>query len=190
MKLKVFKDLMIKKEKSLSKLDNLEYEGFTMQDYLKSRELDINQIRSLFKYRPRMAKVATNFSHSYVDLSCPLCKSSSDTQEHLLSCSTLKNEVPELKLNLENSYKHIFDNNIKKDEENNNFAWSCHEKTQRTNWKQRKTSSSWKVNYSEKIRKQFLFQWNPKHVSLSVIVIAGTVLQRNVSLHFFEWILK
>ena len=105
---------MIKKEKSLSKLDNLEYEGFTMQDYLKSKELDINQIRSLFKYRTRMAKVATNFSHSYVDLSCPLCKSSSDTQEHLLSCSTLKNEVPELKLNLENSYKHIFGNNIKK----------------------------------------------------------------------------
>ena len=61
-----------------------------------------------------MANVATNFSHSYVDLSCPLCKNSSDTQEHLLSCTTLKNEVTELKLNVKNSYKNIFSNNIEK----------------------------------------------------------------------------
>ena len=61
-----------------------------------------------------MAKVATNFSHLYVDLNCPLCKSLIDTQEHLLSCSTLKNEVTELKLNVKNSYKNIFGNNIEK----------------------------------------------------------------------------
>jgi len=60
MELKVFKDLMDKKEKSLTKLNNIEYEGFKMQEYLKSRDLNINQIRSLFKFRTRMAKVATN----------------------------------------------------------------------------------------------------------------------------------
>ena len=114
LKIKVFKDLMEKKEKSLSKLDNLEYKEFKVQNYLRSTELNVNQIKSLFRYRTRMTNVATNFSHSYADLSCPLCRSSSDTQEHLLSCSTLKNEVPDLKLLSKNLYKDIFSNNISK----------------------------------------------------------------------------
>ena len=112
--LKAFEELMKVKETRLSKLDNLEYTELKMQNYLKSSNINSNQVKSLFKFRTRMATVAVNFPNMYVDLSCPLCKSSSDTQEHILQCSKLLDEVPELKSNSKVLYKHIFSNNIEK----------------------------------------------------------------------------
>ena len=63
-----------------------------MQDYLSPNEIGIHEAKFIFHLRTRMIDVRTNFSGSYVDLRCPLCKREEDTQKHLLECSKLNVE--------------------------------------------------------------------------------------------------
>ena len=39
-----------------------------------------------------MIEVRTNYKEKYLDINCPLCKESEDTQEHMLHCSDLVTE--------------------------------------------------------------------------------------------------
>ena len=104
-KLKKFKNISKKKissenEKQLrqrmkkyKKMDELKDEKFEIKDYLKS--MNLNQIRSHFKYRTKMLKVKFNYknvnAYSHSNWLCDSCEKAVDTQSHILWCPAYKN---------------------------------------------------------------------------------------------------
>ena len=64
-----------------------------MQEYFYCNNISKNAKLFTFKLRTRMIKVGGNFGQKEV---CPVCKSGSNDQQHLLECSTLKLNIPEL----------------------------------------------------------------------------------------------
>ena len=75
-----------------SKVLNLVHRNIKMQDYLSPNDMGIDQAKFLLQLRTRMIEVINNYSGSYPDLRCPLCKSEVDTQQHLLECKKLEKQ--------------------------------------------------------------------------------------------------
>ena len=101
-----FMNLLGKKE-SHSKLKNLQFYQFEMQDYLMDARITINQARVTFKYRTRMSNFWKNFKGNSPPQICPLCRqeNSIDSQEHSLKCETIKRS-----LNVDMKLTDIYDN--------------------------------------------------------------------------------
>ena len=80
----------LNKEKSgHSKVLHISHLEMEMQDYLKPNRITIQEAKAIFQLRCRMLDVRVNFSGSYTDLNCPLCKKKEDSQKHLLDCEKL-----------------------------------------------------------------------------------------------------
>ena len=80
----------LNKEKSgHSKVLHISHLEMEMQDYLKPNQITIHEAKAIFQLRCRMLDVRVNFSGSYTDLNCPLCKKKEDSQKHLLECEKL-----------------------------------------------------------------------------------------------------
>ena len=84
----------LKHEKERSKkLTHVQYSELSIQNYLKSENLNVQQRKLLAHFRSQMVKVRANFSKMYESLNCQLCLQSNivneDTQEHLLFCTYL-----------------------------------------------------------------------------------------------------
>ena len=78
----------------------LEYENFIVQPYLNNPNLTNIEVSQLIALRSHTLKgVKTNFSSWYKsDLSCPFkCVNSQDTQEHILLCKPLLDDLPQEK---------------------------------------------------------------------------------------------
>ena len=61
-----------------------------------------------------MYHVKSNYKNKYVNnLTCELCKSATCDQPHLMECSKLKKELPELQQNKSVKYVHLFSNDDK-----------------------------------------------------------------------------
>ena len=104
-----FENLM-KTKASLSKMSSLDYKELKVQDYLKSRDITTTEKKQIFLYRTRMVKnFAVNFKNSATDLSCPLCHSTPDCQNHLLDCKEIVTVMPEISTT-EVQYEDIFEN--------------------------------------------------------------------------------
>ena len=78
---------------SHSKMDNLFYAEFEMQEYLKDKTLTLKQARAVFKFKTRMANFSNNFRGGKDAKPCPLCNDSPDTQGHSLLCKVVKQNV-------------------------------------------------------------------------------------------------
>ena len=92
-----------------SKLDNLKFDKFECAPYLLDSSLNTREARLLFNLRTRMYKVKANYPGKYLyNMICDLCKSSTCDQMHLLECSVLRQEVPELRANITVKYQHLF----------------------------------------------------------------------------------
>ena len=87
--------LLNEKQRS-KKVGNVEYSNLSIQNYLKSEILDVQQKKFLTQLRGKMVKVRANYSKMYENIFCPLCISSGknfeDSQEHLLKCNILCND--------------------------------------------------------------------------------------------------
>ena len=84
---------MIKEKERHSKLNNIEYKEFKMQNYFVDNRVESWVAKNIFKFRTRMTEVKENFKNNYKNESvCPLCKdpSQKDDQSHLLKCPKLK----------------------------------------------------------------------------------------------------
>ena len=80
----------LKKKKSMK----LNIKKFKPQQYLLSRNLSITEVQNLFKLRNCMIDVKENFKSSYEgNISCRLCKSFSESQQHLLECTVIKQKL-------------------------------------------------------------------------------------------------
>ena len=93
-KAKVLKDLNeVKKEHT--KMKNLTYVKLQTQPYLLSNNFFPETANFLFRARTRMLDVKNNFKNSFDDdiHLCPICESDEDTQEHLIKCEMMNNEI-------------------------------------------------------------------------------------------------
>ena len=107
------KYLNSKKERH-TKLDNLKFTKLKCAPYLNDPRISQREAKLLFNLRTRMYQVKSNYKKKYPNnLTCDLCKSATCEQSHLMECSKLKQEVPELQQNTEVKYMHIFSNNDK-----------------------------------------------------------------------------
>ena len=87
----------LKHEKERSKkLSHVQYSELSLQNYLKSDNLNVQQRKLLTNFRSKMIKVKANYSKMYESLLCQLCLQSDieneDTQEHLILCSYLSQQ--------------------------------------------------------------------------------------------------
>jgi hypothetical protein len=80
---------------SHSKVLHIQYDQLIMQKYLLPLSMPTQLAKFLFLSRTRMLQVGANFKGSNPNPVCPLCKSSYDSQNHLLVCPILikNNEI-------------------------------------------------------------------------------------------------
>ena len=76
-----------------SKMESVKGEKFEVKEYLK--KMNLNQIRSHFRYRMNMLKVKFNFKNiknfENDNWQCDSCEKSIDTQSHILWCPAYQN---------------------------------------------------------------------------------------------------
>ena len=101
---------LMQKKKDHSKLNNLKYKKLQMQPYFKSKRLNTNQVKQLFKFRTRMSNVKGNFKSKYTKIGyiCPLKCGQYEDDQHLLKCS--KTEI--YRSNSEAKLENIFSGDI------------------------------------------------------------------------------
>ena len=109
---KAFEDL--KKEKlKHSKMNNLEYKEFKIQNYFVDDRVESWMAKDIYKFRTRMADVNENFKNSFkYESLCPICKISKDDQSHLMVCHKLREFNPSL--DVDKNYKDIFNDDCLK----------------------------------------------------------------------------
>ena len=73
----------------------------------------IQQTKLLFLLRSRMVDVKTNFENRYTDALCPVCEDQLDTQQPVLECSVLMQNM-NIITNATILHEHIFDSDHKK----------------------------------------------------------------------------
>ena len=80
---------LMQKKKGHSKLNNLIYTTLKMQPYFKSKRLNANQVKQLFRFRTRMSNIKANFKSKYTKIGylCPLKCGQYEDDQHLLKCS-------------------------------------------------------------------------------------------------------
>ena len=84
-----FKDLM-KNKSSHSKLSKLSYTELTKQSYFELPEINIDEIRNLFKFRVRMHNFHENFRSNRDSHLCPLCNDHLDDQNDIASYKVIR----------------------------------------------------------------------------------------------------
>ena len=111
---KTFEYLLKIKEKH-SKLKDIIYTKFKLQNYLKSNNnLTYEQKSTLFKFRVREIEVKNNYKNKYPNQKCELCTSNEDdTQYHLLQCEYLIRNCAKLANNVTIEYEDIFEDSDK-----------------------------------------------------------------------------
>ena len=65
----------------------------TIQPYLKSRILTVQEMKIMFKLQCRMVNVYGNFKHTNSNPWCRLCLLFTENQQHLLVCSVIKERL-------------------------------------------------------------------------------------------------
>ena len=93
-----------------SKMKNLHYSEFKLQDYLLLKNLNVCQARALFKFRVRMAPFGQNFKGGQEFIICPFCDSHVDGQEESWTCPKMKQII-----DIKGDYKDIFGNIFSQD---------------------------------------------------------------------------
>ena len=93
-KIIAFRELLAIKSKH-SKLKNLVYTDFNMQNYLKADSKTSLRGRVIFKSRTRMTSYWTNFKGAMEDQKCKLCneKDTLDSQEYSFECEVIRQHV-------------------------------------------------------------------------------------------------
>ena len=96
---------LIRQKEKHSKMFNLTYVDLEIQSYLKDDKIRVDQARTIFRLRTRMARYWENFKGGRPPDPCPVCKEvgSVDTQPHSFQC-----KVTALNVEINGSYSNIF----------------------------------------------------------------------------------
>ena len=72
-----------------SKISNICYQNFKMQEYLRTHKMNNHEVSLLFSLRSRSAKMFRANFPFYSDQNCQFCETEEDTQEHILKCEVI-----------------------------------------------------------------------------------------------------
>ena len=95
--------LNIKVTRAKSKMKNISYSEFKLQEYLELKTMTASQAKAWFKFRVRMAPFGENFRGGENTVPCPLCKLHPDGQAESFHCADMKKLV-----NIRGQYEDIF----------------------------------------------------------------------------------
>ena len=99
--------LNLKLTRAISKMKNVNYSEFKMQEYLELKTMTASQAKAWFKFRVRMAPFGENFRGGENTVPCPLCKSHPDGQAESFHCTDMKKLV-----NIRGQYQDIFSDKV------------------------------------------------------------------------------
>ena len=85
--------ILMENQQKHSKMKNNHYSEMKPQKYLSLKNINIDQIRNVFKFRTRMAPFGDNFREGKELSSCPLCNKHLDVQAMSFQCEALKMKV-------------------------------------------------------------------------------------------------
>ena len=97
------------------KLGKINYPQLCMQGYLKTNDMNNRLKKFAFRARMRMLNVSKNYG---LKKYCPLCKDDEikgqiiDSQEHLMECLKIKEQVPEIRQNVTVNHDDIYGDNV------------------------------------------------------------------------------
>ena len=96
-----------KRQQIHSKMNNINYNELSIQMYLTSQGhfIHFKEAQNIFKGRIRMHDVKCNFKNVYEDVDCLGCKTSEDSQRHILTCSIINPNHTE-------DYDDLFSNDV------------------------------------------------------------------------------
>ena len=94
-----------------SKVSHIKYNTFEMQDYLRPNTISNQEAKFIFLLRTRMLDLKGNFKSGHTSILCIACNAADETQEHLLSCSELREE--NVVVETLPQYEHLFGENLK-----------------------------------------------------------------------------
>ena len=89
-----------------SKMDNLWYSQLRIQEYLQSNKFSTQEVKTIFKFRTRMASFGENFRNGQEQVPCPLCNVHLDSQPMAFQCTKIKSEI-QLRGKYEDLFKDI-----------------------------------------------------------------------------------
>ena len=91
-----------------SKMDNIVHTELKMQNYLLSEDISVEQKRTIFLFRTRMAQFSENYKeNNQIVKPCQICKMHMDSQAHSIVCVETMRHVKH-----RGNYEEIFTNNI------------------------------------------------------------------------------
>ena len=90
-----------------SKMDDLIYTELKIQDYLVSESISLDEKRSIFHYRTRMARFAENYRGQGPSKPCQICHLQIDSQIHTVKCFETMRFVKSI-----GNYEEIYTNKI------------------------------------------------------------------------------
>ena len=85
-------EYLLKLKSKHSKMENLEYLELNLQNYLKTKDITVQEAKNLYKFRTRVAKFGENMKSN--SIACPLCQVEPDTQKHsAMLCSVVRSKI-------------------------------------------------------------------------------------------------
>ena len=91
------------KQQKHSKMEELHYTEIKPQEYLMMKNVGIDQIRNIFRFRVRMAKFGENYRGNEDHVMCPLCHKHFDSQKFSFQCEFFRDKL-EIKCNMSDLY--------------------------------------------------------------------------------------
>ena len=83
-------ELLTAKKETHSKMENLNYIEFGIQEYFKNPAVSRTQAKLVFMYRTRMLQFGENYRGGRTNVICPLCCSHIDSQAFLTKCPKMQ----------------------------------------------------------------------------------------------------
>ena len=82
---------LTEKQKKSRKVLHIQYKDLKMQDYMKSKLVDIQFCKLIFILRSRMLDISSNYPNKSNTTFCPICgdKETEDSQSHIMICPQL-----------------------------------------------------------------------------------------------------
>ena len=103
-------DMLNEEKFKHSKMDNLIFTELKIQEYLVSESITLEEKRSIFQYRTRMAKFSENYRGKDPPKPCQVCLLHVDSQSHAVRCLETMRSVRTV-----GNYEEIFGNSISND---------------------------------------------------------------------------
>ena len=108
-------EILEKKKKSHSKVENMEHTAIIMRKYLQPNNIKMKKedAQLIFKLRCRMTQIKVNLKGKYDTLECDACGKDEETQQHILVCEELNKDKEIQEVKYENLFNGVVTEQLK-----------------------------------------------------------------------------